>query len=77
MINKTNEYTPNYSVLLGEHIEELLEVYEMSQRELAELAGVTPEHINTIIKGNSRITAELARSLEIIFDYPAEMWLRF
>jgi len=77
MNSRTNEYTPNYSVLPGDHIAELLEVHGMSQKELAERAGVTPKHINTIIKGNARITPEFARSLGILFDYPAEMWLNF
>ena len=76
MTSTTNEYMPNYSVLPGDHILELLEVYGMSQKELAERSGVTPKHINTVIKGGARITPELACSLGLIFEYPAEMWLR-
>ena len=77
MIRKTNEYAPNYSASPGDHIEELLEVHNMSQKELAERTGVTPKHINMVIKGKARITPEFAYSLEMIFDYSAEMWLSF
>jgi len=77
MIRKTNEYAPNYSASPGDHIEELLEVHNMSQKELAERTGVTPKHINTVINGKARITPEFAYSLEMIFDYSAEMWLSF
>ena len=77
MISRTNEYTPDYAILPGEHILELLDVHGMSQKELAERAGVTPKHINTVIKGNARITPEFAHSLGMIFNYPADMWLSF
>jgi HTH-type transcriptional regulator/antitoxin HigA len=77
MTNRVNEYAPNYLVLPGDHIVELLEVHGMSQKELAWRIGVTPKHINTVIKGGARITPEFAHSLGIIFDYPAEMWLNF
>lgn len=77
MTNKINEYAPNFSVLPGAHIVELLDAHSMSQKELAECAGVTPKHINTVIKGGARITPEFAHSLGMIFDYPAEMWLNF
>jgi addiction module HigA family antidote len=77
MTSRVNEYAPNYSVLPGDHIGELLEVHGMSQEELAWHIGVTPKHINTVIKGGARITPEFAHSLGIMFDYPAEMWLNF
>jgi len=77
MTSGTNEYTPDYLVLPGDHIGELLEAHGMSQKELALRVGVTPKHVNTIIKGAARITPEFAHSLGIIFDYPAEMWLNF
>ncbi|MCL2009896.1 MAG: HigA family addiction module antitoxin [Synergistaceae bacterium] len=77
MTSRTNEYVPNYLVLPGDHIGEFLEAYGMSQKELAERAGVTPQYVNAVIKGGARITPEFARSLGMIFDYPAEMWLSF
>ena len=77
MTSRTSEYAPNYSVSPGDHIAEFLEMRGLSQKELAERAGVTPNHIDAIIKGGARITPEFARSLGMIFDYPAEMWLSF
>jgi len=75
MSEKNEIYTPNYAVLPGDHIAELLEMHGMSQKELAERAGVTPKHNNTIIKGGARITPEFARSLGILFDYPTRSFI--
>ncbi|MCL1809553.1 MAG: HigA family addiction module antitoxin [Clostridiales bacterium] len=77
MANGMNQYSPDYTVLPGDHIEELLELHGMSQKELAMRTGVTLKHINTVIKGNARITPDFAHSLAMIFDYSAEMWMSF
>ena len=63
MTNIINEYAPDYFVLPGDHIAEFLEVYGMSQKELAERVGVMPKHIKMVIKGGARITPEFAHSL--------------
>ncbi|MCL1982619.1 MAG: HigA family addiction module antitoxin [Clostridiales bacterium] len=77
MANGMNQYSPDYAVLPGDHIEELIELHGMSQKELAMRTGVTPKHINTVIRGKARITPEFAHSLAMIFDYSAEMWMGF
>lgn len=48
----------------------------MSQAELAARTGLSPKHINLVVKGSAPISAEVAVSLEEILGTPAEMWLR-
>ncbi|MEU4516449.1 helix-turn-helix domain-containing protein [Nonomuraea wenchangensis] len=66
----------DYAVPPGETLRELLEERGMAQFELAERAGLSPEHVNRLIHGLVRLTPEVAESLERVVGTPAKLWSR-
>ena len=65
--NEKKIYTPIVPIPPGETLAELLEVLNMSQKELAERMGRPLKLINEIIKGKASITPETAIQLERVF----------
>lgn len=47
----------------------------ISQRKLAEEIGMLPSHLNEIIRGKRRVTAQTADKLEAALGIPALDWL--
>ena len=70
-----NKYVADIAIPPGETILEMLETYNMTQVELAARMGFSKKHVNEIIKGKARITAETAVILERIFSLSASFWL--
>jgi HTH-type transcriptional regulator / antitoxin HigA len=68
-------YLLDYAVHPGDYLEELLEVHNMSQIELANRTEISKKHINQIINGKASITAKTAVALENITGKPANYWL--
>lgn len=68
------EWTPNWAVHPGAILEEHLETRGLSQAEFARLAGLTPKHVSTIIKGVNPVTAETAIRLERVLGLKAYVW---
>lgn len=68
------QYKPDYAVHPGEHFEELLEVYGMTQGDLAKRLGMSKNALNSIIKGKAPVTADIAMRLGRVFHYPAHLW---
>jgi HTH-type transcriptional regulator / antitoxin HigA len=68
-------FSPDWSTHPGEHVEEYLEVNGWSQAELARRAGLTPKHVNEIIKGKNPVTPDTALKLERVLGLSAEIWL--
>lgn len=50
----------------GERLEKCLKEARLSQRDLAQISGYTPQHINSIIKGRRRMTLEAAKIFSAI-----------
>jgi len=73
MVNKRT-FNPGIAVAPGETLQEVLDDREMSQKELASRMGVTPKHINKIIKGTAAISHEISIKLEIVFGIKASFW---
>ncbi|WP_433516298.1 ImmA/IrrE family metallo-endopeptidase [Nonomuraea sp. CA-143628] len=48
----------------------------MTQRELADRAGLSPKHVNQLIHGLVRLTPDVAESLERVVGTPARLWNR-
>lgn len=69
------EFSPDYIILPGDSILEMLEVHSMTQKELATRMELTPKTVGEIIKGTSPITQKHARSLELIIGMNAGFWL--
>jgi HTH-type transcriptional regulator/antitoxin HigA len=72
MIKKTDTPIP---VPPGETLKEYLTNWDMTQKELSERLGISPKHINEIIKGKAPITTETALKLESVLGLPASFWL--
>lgn len=70
-----NQYEPDYAVSPGEVLSAELEIRGMSQLELSHRTGLTPKHINSVLKGKSAISPETAIKLERTIGMPADYWL--
>lgn len=70
-----NKYFSDLIIKPGESIVEMLEEFDMNQKELATRMGYTPKHINRVIQGKDPITAEFALRLESVFSMKASFWL--
>lgn len=68
-------YKPDYAVLPGDSLAEMLESIPMTQKELAGRMGRPLKTINEIIKGKTAITAETALQLERVLGTPAGFWI--
>ncbi|MFW5891080.1 MAG: HigA family addiction module antitoxin [bacterium] len=66
---------PTILIPPGEHIKEELEEREWTQKEFAEILGVTPKTISNIIKGKQGITPEMANLIGKAFGTSAEVWM--
>ena len=69
------EFKPNYTVHPGILLKEEIEALNLTQKEVAEKAGVSKTIINEVIKGKRGINAELAVRLESVLESPARFWL--
>ena len=69
-----NEYKPDVVSRPGETLREMLEMYGMTQADLAARTGRTPKLVNEIIKGKAPITPDTALQFERVFGAPAEFW---
>jgi HTH-type transcriptional regulator/antitoxin HigA len=68
-------YKPDYAVLPGESLVEVLESLSMTQAGLANRMGRPMKTINEIIKGKAAITADTALQLERVLGVPASFWI--
>jgi addiction module HigA family antidote len=59
----------------GETVQEYLDFYEWSQRDLARRTGLAPKTISEICNGKAPITPTTALALEKAFQRPAHLWL--
>jgi HTH-type transcriptional regulator / antitoxin HigA len=67
-------FVPDYAVLPGDHLAEVLEAKGMSQAELALRIGRPQKTINEIIKGKAAITPDTAIQLERALAISAKNW---
>lgn len=67
-------FTPDYIVPPGDTILDLLEEREMTQTDLARRLGVSPKHVNQIVKGSAPISADVALGLEKVLGGSVSFW---
>jgi len=73
-----NTILPKYPTHPGTLIkDELIEMGNTTQKELAASLGVTPSYLSEVINGKRTVNASLAIGLEEVFGISAEYWLRF
>ena len=73
-MESTHLYNPDYSVPLGQTLQELIDERSMTQNELATRAGLSRKTVNEITKGKSPLSSETAQKLELVFQIPAQFW---
>lgn len=75
MTMTTTAFMPDWASPPGDTLTELLDERSMTQIELAERLGVSPKHVNRVIKGAASVSAELALGLEKVFGASAAFWM--
>lgn len=69
-------FSKNWASPPGDTILDALEELGLNQRKLAVRLGVTPKHVNDLIKARFNITAEMAVKLESVLGEPASFWMK-
>lgn len=75
MTNKIVEYKDLIAFHPVQYLGELIEDYEMTQKEFAENLGVSPKTISKLVKGEELISNEIAQKLEKFTNISMKTWL--
>jgi addiction module HigA family antidote len=68
------KFEPDYAVLPGETLKEVMDSLSISQKDLALQTGLAVKSINRILNGDQPITYETANKLELATNVPAHFW---
>ena len=71
---RTLAYQPDYAILPGETLHEVMESLGMTQQELAIRTGLTAQTLIRIFNGAQPISYETANALEMATGTPARFW---
>lgn len=71
---KRNIFVPDYVVLPGDTLLEVIQSNNISQKELAIRLGITEQTIIRILKGSQPITYTTANKLELVTGVKASFW---
>src|ERR1700689_2969052 len=74
-MDSNTSYEPTAVPHPGETVQEYLDFYGWSQRDLARRTGLTPKTISEICNGKGPITPTTALAFEKAFQRPAHFWL--
>lgn len=67
-----------FLVPTGNIIKEYLDMYGITQKELAKRIAISEKHISHLLNGNCKLTEEVALKLEKVMpDIPASYWLNY
>ncbi|MEO3810785.1 helix-turn-helix domain-containing protein [Sphaerisporangium sp. B11E5] len=72
----TPEFAPDWSLHPGAILQAILDERGIKQADLADRTGLTPKHINQIVKESIGISGEVAQVLERALGLDALFWLR-
>ena len=59
----------------GQYIGELIEDYQMTQKEFAEKLGLSPKTISKLVNGEESISNDIAQKLEKFTNISMKTWL--
>ena len=59
----------------GYFIREEMELREWTQEDLADVLGITPKHLNAILRDKQPLTIDIARLLGEVFNTSAQYWI--
>ena len=68
------KFEPDYAIHPGELLADCLDEMNITSAELAMKMGCRTEIIDSILIGDSPITAEIAKLLETALSIPAHIW---
>ena len=75
MVEKKLGISPDLLIHPGETISDLLEERGITQKELAQRAGVSEAVLSDVIHGKKDISRSLAKCLEYALGVPTSFWL--
>src|SRR5260221_2102115 len=75
LMDSNTSFEPTTVPHPGETVQEYLDFFEWSQRDLSRRTGLTPKTISEIINGKGPITPTTALAFEKAFQRPAHLWL--
>lgn len=68
-------YKPNWAIHPGEDIKEFAEFKGWSNRELAQRMGVHENTVSKLVKGEDRISTDLAKKLARVFNMKSSFFM--
>ena len=78
MVNITNKIV-GYKDLIafhpGQYVEELIEDYNVTQKEFAERLGISEMKLGKLVNGEESISNEIAQKLEKLTNISMKTWL--
>ena len=74
MVHK-NSFQPSWVSSPGETILDILEERGWSKKEFSKRIGVAPKNVNKLLRGEVKLTAQLATSLSQVLGSTPEFWL--
>ena len=75
MTNKINEYKDLIAFHPGQYVEELIEEYNVTQKEFAERLGVSEMKLGKLVNGEESISNDIARKLAKVTNISMITWL--
>ena len=75
MSNKIVEYKDLIAFHPGQYLGELIEDYEMTQKEFAERLGISEMELGKLVNGEESISNDIARKLAKITNISIITWL--
>lgn len=75
MSMKIVEYKDLIAFHPGQYIGELIEDYQMTQKEFAEKLGLSPKTINKLVNGEESISNDIAQKLAKFTNISMKTWL--
>lgn len=67
-------FEPDYAVPPGETLEEVMEYFQVGQKDFAKRLELTEQALIGIFEGEVSISKSLAKRLELVTDVPARFW---
>jgi len=74
LIAQDRDWSPDWAIHPGDHLEEHLEAREWSQAEFARISGLSKKLVSQIINGKNPVTPETAIKLERVLGMKAYIW---
>ena len=75
MTNKIFEYKDLIAFHPGQYVEELIEEYNVTQKEFAERLGISEMKLGKLVNGEESISNDIAQKLAKITDISIITWL--